>query len=183
MMAGVSPEFSSGKAAETIRLEATPEVPNHPRWPVLVYRQAIDRKRLMEGPLAEALVHLFEANGWERGWIDGIFSYHHYHSTAHEVLGVAQGRAAIQFGGPSGPVVEVSAGDVVILPAGTGHKLVECSGDFTVSGAYPEGQEMDLVRPGDLSLHEAERNICAVERPPSDPVLGRDGPLKRFWVQ
>ncbi len=152
--------------------------PNHPRWPLLCYKGA-----LRVGPdTDDDFAALVEANEWGGAWRDGVFSFHHYHSNAHEVLGVCRGSARIQFGGPSGPVVAVEAGDVTILPAGTAHKKVQGSARFLVVGAYPEGHEdYDLLRGAPDERPAADHRIAAVPLPPADPVFGPNGPLFEHW--
>ena len=103
---------------------------------------------------------------------DGIFPFHHFHSTAHEVLGIAAGTAGVVLGGPQGRRFELSAGDVVVLPAGTGHRNVGSSSDLLVVGAYPDGMRWDLRR-GDPGEHdEVLANIERVPIPDEDPVHG-----------
>ncbi|WP_208729678.1 cupin domain-containing protein [Corallococcus exercitus] len=153
------------------------KVPNS-RFPVLVYRAAVSR----EGDVAATFEQRFEANGWPPQWRSSVYDFHHYHSTAHEVLGVAKGSAKLMLGGEAGQVVSVQAGDVVVLPAGTGHKRVESSGDFLVVGAYPEGHgQWDLQRPDAATHDDSVKRIAQVPVPPSDPVSGRDGALVRDW--
>ena len=65
-------------------------IPNNPALPLLVYRNAVE---LPERDPASALECVFTENDWPAAWRYGIFSFHHYHSTAHEVLGVYRGRA------------------------------------------------------------------------------------------
>ncbi|WP_352953305.1 cupin domain-containing protein [Mesorhizobium sp. M1322] len=110
-------------------------VPNHPFWPLVVYRGAV---RLPEEfDPAAVLEELFEANAWEDSWRNGIYDYVHYHSRIHEVLGVAAGTAKVRFGGKKGRTLSLKAGDVAVLPAGTGHQCLSASDDFLVVGAYP----------------------------------------------
>lgn len=160
-------------------LPADDRFPNNPKLPLLVYRHPLQNS---EGIAAAECERLFEANGWGGSWRNGVIPYHHYHSNAHEVLGVCAGSAEIQFGGPSGPTLAVEAGDVAILPAGTAHKGVDASPDFLVVGAYPAGQEdYDLLRGDSDEKSDAEKRIAAVPMPESDPVYGPDGPLFAHW--
>lgn len=137
-------------------------VPNNPALAVRVHRGAAAG--------AAAFEALFEANGWPPQWRDGVFNYHHYHSTAHEVLGCYAGRATLTIGGPGGRRVEITAGDALMLPAGTGHRCEAASDDFAVVGAYPAGQDWDVVtQPAD---HAIRSRIAAVPVPERDPVTG-----------
>jgi len=160
---------------ETFTFEDDGGIPNSP-LPVLVYHDAL-------GADAEAAVYedLFAENGWLGAWRDGIFPFHHFHSTAHEVLGIAAGRANVMLGGPQGRTFELGSGDVVVLPAGTGHRNLGSSADLLVIGAYPDGMRWDLRR-GDPAEHdEALANIARVPLPDQDPVGGAGGPLVEIW--
>ena len=160
-------------------LSADRGFPNNPKLPLLIYRQALRET----GPqVAGQVERLFESNQWRGTWRNGVFSYHHFHSNAHEVLGVCAGRAEVQFGGPAGPQVDVAAGDVVVLPAGTGHKCLDGSPDFLVVGAYPAGQEdYDVLRGDPHEQTAAERRIASVPPPKTDPIYGTGGPLFEHW--
>jgi uncharacterized protein YjlB len=152
-------------------------VPNNP-MPFLVYKGAIDvagahPERTIEG--------LFGANGWGEMWRNGVYDYLHYHATVHEALGVARGHARVRFGGDHGQAFEISAGDVAILPAGTGHQCLSASADFCVVGAYPPGPRMHVTRPTPENHAEALKTIPAVKIPKTDPVRGADGPLVMLW--
>ena len=158
----------------TLYLDEGPDVPNNPVLPVLIYEQvlptdATDRARGFE--------ERFAANGWRGTWRNGIFSYHHFHPDAHEALGIARGSVEVQLGGESGKRLRLEAGDLVVLPAGTGHKNLSASSDLLVVGSYPAGQE-DYT----TSRSKTDRNALArVPLPESDPFYGREGPLLRVW--
>jgi uncharacterized protein YjlB len=143
--------------------------------PVLVYHDVGDASA------AGACDELFARNGWLGAWVDGIFSFHHFHSTAHEVLGIVDGTASVILGGPSGRRLEVARGDVLVLPAGTGHCNVGSSADFLVVGAYPNGMRWDLRRGDPAELDEVVANIAAVPLPAADPVDGPGGTLAEIW--
>lgn len=162
---------------KTLMFEDDGRIPNNPVLPMLVYPGGLpDEARSAAGCRA-----LFERNGWGGTWVNGVYGYHHYHSTAHEVLGVVSGSARVQFGGEHGEILEVRAGDVVVLPAGTGHCNKGASPDFAVVGAYPRGQDWDLMT-GELGErpHVIE-NIRQAPLPESDPAHGAEGPLVVLW--
>lgn len=160
---------------ETVSFEAGSDIPNNPRWPLLLYRGALDVD-------ADGAVRRFGENGWCGWWVGAVFPYPHYHPDAHEALAVVVGSATIRFGGDAGREVRVEAGDVAVLPAGTGHEQVEASDDFGVVGAYPEGQEDFETRRADDGRPPADRAaVAAVPRPAADPVYGPGGPLLHLW--
>jgi uncharacterized protein YjlB len=162
----------------SIRFEDDGSIPNNPELPVLIYAQAIE----LHGDPAIAIEHLFETNDWPPQWRNGIYDYHHYHSLSHEVLGIAKGQVKVRLGGEKGRDFDLQAGDVVVLPAGTGHKRLSASDDLLVIGAYPPGQEdYDVLRGKSSDRPRALENIRRVTLPGSDPVFGEDGPLTSLW--
>lgn len=155
------------------------DVPNN-RLPLIHYAGAIDPTA---GDPARAFEELFQGHGWGNGWRNGIFPFHHYHSTAHEVLGIAAGEAEVRFGGEGGATVRAKAGDAVLIPAGVGHKRLSGSPDLLVIGAYPAGQRADLMREGAEDKAGIRKRIAAVPLPKADPVAGADGPAVVEWAK
>ena len=152
-------------------------VPNNP-MPLLVYKAAVDvdndhPEKTIEG--------LFGAHGWGDMWRDGVYDYQHYHATVHEALGIAGGHARVRFGGDRGKEIELAAGDVAILPAGTGHQCLSASPDFSVVGAYSPGARMHVTLPTPENHAKALKTIPQVKMPHTDPVMGENGPLVRLW--
>ena len=125
---------------------------------------------------------MFDRNGWPVGFRNGIYPFTHYHSNTHEVLGIARGEAAVQFGGKSGKILTAHAGDAVLLPAGTGHKRISSSPDLLVIGAYPPGSKYDLMRSGESDKTAIRVRIAKVAKPETDPVSGAAGAMLSLWI-
>ena len=160
-------------------LEDDGSIPNNQKLPLLVYQSALN----LPGQHPAATVEsLFRANGWGGAWRNGIYSFHHYHSTAHEVLAVCRGAARVQLGGENGPIFSIKPGDMILIPAGVGHKNLGAESGFLVVGAYPPGQRWDMNygQPGERPA--ADRNIAAVPLPQTDPLFGSRGPLLEHWL-
>ena len=156
------------------------DVPNHPRWPMIVYARAIAPETLLSSE--NAFDELFGRNGWPVAWHNGIYSFTHYHSTTHEVLGIARGQATVQFGGKSGIILTASAGDSLLLPDGTGHRRLSSGPDLLVIGAYPPGSKYDLMRSGEPDKSAIRARIAKVARPDTDPVSGAAGTMLSLWI-
>lgn len=153
-------------------------VPNNPNFPLLIYRSAVALERCFDP--ATVIDALFEANGWGRSWRDTVYDFVHYHSQIHEVMGIARGSAKIECGGVKGRIISLQAGDVAILPAGTGHRLIEASRNFLVVGAYPENGTYDECT-DTRDRPDAIKRIAKVRKPAKDPVYGSHDPLRRLW--
>jgi len=154
-------------------------IPNHPRWPLLVYPGAVP----ICGPdPAAAFEALFGRNRWPAAWRNGVHPVHHFHSNGHEALGIYSGEVTVQFGGDAGVTVTARPGDVIVLPAGTGHKKLSVRGALGVVGAYPEGQHPDTCVPPLSRYKRAAQEVARVPLPECDPVYGVDGPLFDYWT-
>jgi uncharacterized protein YjlB len=164
---------------QTTRFTDDGDIPNNP-LPFCLYGGAVELADSADP--AAIFEQLFAANGWGDSWRNGIYTYVHYHSRIHEVLGVARGHARVRFGGDGGKIVEVKAGDVAVLPAGTGHQCLEASDDFLVVGAYPPSGTYDECRGSPAEHAQALQTIPEVARPRKDPVYGNKGPLLRLWA-
>ncbi len=176
-----SPRSNVVAGAEVVTLSFTDDgaFPNNPRLPVLHYRGAFQFGKASDP--ATVVERVFGMNRWSRPWHDGIYTYHHYHSTAHEALGCVGGRARLQVGGPGGIDVEFERGDVLVLPAGVAHKNVEASDDLFVVGSYAGGRSYDMQYGHADERPAAQERIDRVPLPEADPVYGKDGPLIRHW--
>jgi uncharacterized protein YjlB len=166
---------------ELYRFEDDGKTPNNARLPVMVYRDVIRAERGRDP--AAVCEDLFHAHGWGDSWRNGIYPFLHFHTGAHEVLGIACGEAEVQLGGDKGSTVTVKSGDVVVLPAGTGHRRISASDDLLVVGAYPSSSALDQHRPGEIDHRDAVARIARVPTPAQDPVYGSDGPLTQLWAQ
>jgi uncharacterized protein YjlB len=159
---------------ETFLFEDDGAIPNS-RLPLLVYRSALPADPV-------AIEKTFAANRWPPVWRDAVHPFHHFHGNTHEALGVASGEATVLFGGPNGRVLRISAGDIVIIPAGVGHCNQSQSPDLLIVGAYPENAPKPDQYHAIPSEHDAAaRKVAATPPPTADPVTGGDGPLRRLW--
>jgi uncharacterized protein YjlB len=172
------PIATKAPAPVTLKFADDGNIPNN-ALPLVLYRGAID---LAGSPDPEKLIEkTFAANGWGDMWRNGIYPYVHYHSMIHEAMGIARGRARVRFGGDNGEAIDVAAGDVVILPAGTGHQRLTQTTELVVIGAYPPAGKFNLCRGSRAEHTEALALIRKVPPPTTDPVFGPEGPLVALW--
>ena len=152
-------------------------IPNSP-LPALVYRDIFD----VSDDLSERMEARFARHGWTEGWRGGLFTETRFHSCAHVALGVARGRLKLRLGGDHGAFVDLDAGDVLIVPAGVGHRCESATDGLLLVGASPQGRRRDLCKGEPGTREEVRARIAAVPLPPEDPVAGANGPLKMIWA-
>ncbi len=164
------------KGTEKLFFKDDGKIPNS-QYPLILYRNAFSARG---GSGASWLEEKFAANNWTNSWRNGIYSFHHYHSTSHEVLGVYSGSAMVHLGGEEGEKLNIEAGDIIIIPAGVGHKNLG-GRNLGVVGAYPDGRSWDLNRglPGERP--KVDQNILALPIPEADPLLGKSDGLVKIW--
>lgn len=142
--------------------------------PLMIYHQAFNAS---SNELAARFEEIGEVTPQ---WVYSMYRQTHYHSTTHEVLGVVAGRARLCFGGENNPdrfEPTVEKGDMIIVPAGVGHRLLEdFAGGFKMVGAYPPGKQWDMCygQPGE---EDKARSIEKLDWFHGDPLLGPDGPV------
>ena len=164
---------------ETFLFADDGDIPNN-RLPLIFYAGAIDPRA---DDQAGAFEELFHRNGWGDGWRSVIFPFHHYHSNAHEVLGIAKGEVTLRMGGePGGRTITANAGDALLIPAGVGHKRLSSAEGLLVVGAYPAGSpDYDLLREGAEDKARIRARIAAVAKPVTDPIGGKNGATQEYW--
>jgi uncharacterized protein YjlB len=157
-------------------------IPNNPILPVLVYQHVQATAKLSDSEeIAAWFEQTWPLHGWRAAWRYGVYNFPHYHSTAHEVLGVYRGHASLRIGGRVGVTLAVESGDTIVLPAGTAHQNLGSSHDFHVVGGYAGDQNADLLRGAVGERPAADERISRVPKPPEDPLFGAEGPLAIHW--
>lgn len=162
---------------ETFSFKDDGKIPNS-KYPLLLYRKVFSADKIG----ASKIKRQFADNGWTNSWDNGIYPFHHYHSTSHEVLGIYAGYALLHLGGEQGEKIKVQAGDIIVIPAGVGHKNLGASDDFGVVGAYPDGRDWDLLKGEPGERPKADENIAALPIPDFDPWFGKAEGLKKIWI-
>ena len=154
------------------------KIPNS-KYALLIYKNVFSE----EQAAADFMTEKFADRNWTNSWRNGVYDYHHYHSITHEVLGIYEGHATLQFGGEQGEIVAVEKGDVVVIPAGVGHKKIDASDDFAVVGAYPGGSDYDIMKGEQGERPKADENIAKVPIPDNDPIYGKMEGLLALWKE
>jgi uncharacterized protein YjlB len=153
-------------------------IPNNPKLPLVIYKRALNFAKKFDP--AAVIEEVFASNGWGDGWRDSVYDWDHFHSKTHEVLGIAKGSARVRFGGETGREIAVAKGDVVVIPAGTGHMKIKASDDLLVVGAYPPRSTYDERK---SALGAATRaTIARVPVPKTDPIYGKRGGIMKCWA-
>jgi uncharacterized protein YjlB len=110
------------------RLAPAGAIPNHPRWPLLVYPGAVAIEGADPAALFEAL---FNRNRWPAAWRNGVFPFHHLHSNAHEALGIVGAYPAGQHPDMHTPLLSNTRRSAEAV---TGVPLPECDPVYGASG-------------------------------------------------
>ncbi|CAD0093599.1 unnamed protein product [Aureobasidium mustum] len=132
--------------------------------PLLLYRNAF-KTNTSAGQIEEHLTNV--------GVVDPAWS------TSHEVLAICNGEAKLCFGhedNPSRVEETLKQGDVVVVPAGVAHRLLEdIKGGFEMVGSYPRGLSWDMCygKKGEESKVKGIEKLGWFEK---DPVYGEEGP-------
>lgn len=149
------------------------------RHAVRVYRGVLDtavgasgNEENVAAERALAFESLFARHGWPPAWRAGLYEAHHYHASAHEVLGIYAGWVNARLGGPGGVSVTLRAGDVLLIPAGVAHCNDGQSPDFRAVGAYPRGMRPDMRYGREAQRATDLARTAALPPPEPDPVLG-----------
>lgn len=128
------------RVPETFILPPNGRMPNS-HLPVVFYRDVAPAREDLEPYLRR----LFNHNHWGGDWAMGIYGYHHFHSNAHEVLGIAAGSATLVLGGDGGRLLEVTRGDV--CPQARVTVGSKTAGIFGLSGRIPEAKRTTTSSP------------------------------------
>jgi uncharacterized protein YjlB len=164
---------------EVVKCKRKKNFPNS-KLPVIIYKGALELTGA-KNKSAKIVEDIFLRNGWSNSWRNGIYDFHHYHSTTHECMAIVRGNASVILGGPGGAKLKLSKGDVIILPAGAGHKCQRHDKDFLCVGAYPQGKDYDINHGKKSEYVEALTRIKKLSIPRKDPVFGKEGFLKSYW--
>lgn len=146
--------------------------------PILYYPKVLELPKLFAGGYVR---NLFAKNNWSNNWKAGIYTYHHYHSVTHEVIGIIKGETLLQLGGENGKTLFVEKGDVLVIPAGVAHMNLGKENDVTCIGGYPGGKNYDMHYGYADERPAVDENIAAVPLPATDPVYGEKGNIRALW--
>jgi len=178
MMSQSDAQINKDVNVQVLYIKENENFPNNQKLLVLLYKNVF---KFNESDPASTIERVFTENNWGGSWRNGIYNFHHYHSTAHEALGVYAGWAEVQLGGPESEILRIEKGDLVVLPVGTAHKKINSGDGFAVVGAYPDGQSWDMNYGKPEEKESAKLNISKVTLPKNDPVFGKNGKMFEYW--
>lgn len=142
--------------------------------PLLFYKSAFKN-----ASASQIESHLSEVGVVDPQWRYTMYSTSHFHSTSHEVLCIASGEAKLCFGHEDNPkrVEEVlTKGDVVVVPAGVAHRLLEeIKSPFEMVGSYQRGMNWDMCY-GKQGEETKIKKIGGLGWFDKDPIYGDGGP-------
>lgn len=177
---------SSFREPEQYPVRRNAHCPNS-QFPVLVYRNVLPT------PVDEESTSEFlQRNQWEKKGTWGAIMAKHFHPNTHECYGIFQGSSELVFGEGGADEVgtgvrcTVSAGDVVVVPAGVAHASVTSADDYKYIGVYPEGSPKWRSEYGKRAVEDDDpllNEIGAVPVPVCDPVYGHQGPAVKIWKE
>jgi uncharacterized protein YjlB len=148
------------------------------RYPVLLYKNAMDLPYLFAAAYVKSL---FDKNNWSNAWKSGIFTYNHYHSITHEVMGVYEGSTRLLLGGDNGHQVKIEKGDVLVIPAGVAHRNLGKENQVKCVGAYPDGRPYDMNYGRPEERPQTDKNISQIPIPSKDPLWGLEDGIPLIW--
>lgn len=189
MMSFAAGTFASGASSNPRHLmlaQPSMGIPNNP-LPLIIYPQVVpdETEEGNEDSTPEDLERWFRTefgrHGWPVSWDGPMYPYTHYHPNTHELLGITCGWAEILFGGESGRMITVYAGDAVLIPAGVGHQQIATSDDFSAVGAYPPDVKPKTLLDEPALLQQSMLEIKRVPMPDKDPITGGEGALTEVW--
>ena len=172
----MSAQINKNAEVITLQLSENGDFPNNSNLPVLLYKNVFGNS-----VSPEQIESVLAKNSWGGSWRNGIYNFQHYHSTAHEALGVYSGWAEVQLGGDGSDIVRIEKGDLVVLPAGTAHKRIDSGDGFAVVGAYPDKQRWDMNYGKQEEAEKSKQNIAKVAMPSHDPAFGKNGKMFEHW--
>lgn len=148
--------------------------------PVTIYRKVLDI------PMSDYLLYLyfkliFNEHGWSNHRRSGIYNFHHYHSNAHKVIGVCKGKATLLFGGSNGHCVNISKGDVVVIPAGVALKNMGKENCIDCIMGFFEGKVYDINYGKIGERPVTDMNIASLSIPDTDPLFGKAAGIASLW--
>ncbi|KAK2595814.1 hypothetical protein N8I77_013607 [Diaporthe amygdali] len=178
------PSIAAPAALSTLRVSKH-FIPSHDRLPnsSVLQKPLLIYHSVFANASASAIEsHLTSVGVVNPQWRYSMYATTHFHSNTHEVLCICSGSARLCFGGEENPQrVEpaVQAGDVLVLPAGMAHRLLDDTSagtKFEMVGSYPKGYDWDMC----YGREGEETQVNGIAKVPwfeKDPIYGDQGPV------